>query len=119
MFQNVDFTGGLWDGNDAMTTGGVVAGSPQYAQASVLFSQTGVTVTPNGLLTTLTIDTSGLAKGQAYDLKIAGTNIGQDSDFIIFGDQVASPAIINGTIQLVALAGDINDDSYVNVGDLQ
>lgn len=118
-FQAVNFTGGLWDSYQTIVIGGVVAGSPQYAQASVLFSQTGQMITPDGLLATLTIDTTGLSRGQTYDLKISSTNIGQDTDFITFGDQVAQPTIVNGTIQLVALLGDVDDDGAVILADLK
>jgi len=95
IFQACDFTGGIWDTYPNTVTGGPVVGGEMFAQASVLFSNAGDEVAADGLLVKLTIDTTGIFAG-GYEMKLAGTDIGADSDFL------GTPAsIANGSMQIV------------------
>jgi hypothetical protein len=99
-FQSIDFTGGIWDAHPTTVGGGPVAGSPQYAQASVIFTNSGDQTQANGLLCTLVVDTTGYAAGQSFALKLAGSGIGADSSFVLYGGAVDPATVTNGSIQL-------------------
>jgi len=99
-FQSIDFTGGIWDSHPTMVGGGPVSGSTQYAQASVIFTNSGDQTQANGLLCTLVVDTTGYAAGQSYALKLAESGIGVDSSFVLYGGAADPAAITNGSLQL-------------------
>ena len=99
-FQSIDFTGGIWDSHPTTVGGGPVSGSTQYAQASVIFTNSGDQTQANGLLCTLVVDTTGYAAGQSYTLKLAGSGIGVDSSFVLYGGAADPATITNGSIQL-------------------
>ena len=102
IFQSISFAGGIW-GVDPTTIGYLVAGQEQYAQFSVAFDES-VTVPANGLLATLTIDTTGITTESVYPLKLSGAqSINQDSDFLLSGggDLILAPVIKNGTLHVV------------------
>ncbi|MCY2987719.1 MAG: dockerin type I domain-containing protein [Planctomycetota bacterium] len=118
-FEAVDFGGGIWTAYATTTTGGPVAGAPQFAQASVVFNNTGEAVPPEGLVVTLIISTAGLAQG-SYPLRLAATEIGVDSEFIGLQATQITAAIAGGTIQITARPWqnfdnryDVNHDGYV------
>lgn len=97
VFEAVDFTGGIWDAHLNTVTGGPISGSEEYAQTSVVFNTTGNQVAADGLVATVVVDTTSLFDG-SFDLLLSGTDIGQDSDFIVFGGGSLVPLITNGTI---------------------
>ena len=99
VFQDIDFSDGIWDPNSYTTLGGPVSGAEQYAQASIVFTQTGVSVLGNGKILTLIIDTTGIIDG-VYDLKLAGTDIGVDSAFLAEGGVEIPTNITNGSISV-------------------
>ena len=101
VFQSIDFSGGIWDAYPHTVMGGPIAGMEMYAQASVAFN-TGVQVVANGLIATLVIDTSGFATAESFAVKLSGTDIGQDSDFIVVGGGSLAPQIANRTINIVS-----------------
>jgi hypothetical protein len=100
VFTGVDFAGGIWDAHPVTVVGGPVAGAPQYAQASVVFTGSGDETAAQGLLVTLVIDTTGFAQEQAFELRLSATGIGLDCDFITTGGGTFVPTIQNGIIQL-------------------
>ena len=89
VFTAVDFSGGLWDTHTTMTSGGIVASAEQLAQASVVFADTGNSTSPDGLLVTLRLDTTGFTPGETFDLKLSETDIAAASDFILAGGKPA------------------------------
>jgi hypothetical protein len=95
VFQSIDFTGGIWDGHAKSVGGGPVAGAPQYAQAWVALNTQNDTTSANGVLVKLIIDTTGLHSGN-FGLLLAGTDIGEDSDFAPL-----SATITNGTLTIL------------------
>jgi len=97
IFQDVDFSGGIWDTYSYTVLGGPVSGAEQYAQASVVFNETGDSVLGNGQVLTLVIDTTGIIDG-VYDLMLAGTDIGVDSTFLAEGGSEIPVNITNGSI---------------------
>jgi hypothetical protein len=115
-FEAVYFSGGLWDSYPTMISGGVIDGAEQFAQASVIFSNSGDTAAPTGLLVELTIDTTGFAKGETFDLKLTGSDIGADSDFIVFGQYNFVPVVFTGAIEIIAppIPGDANYSGTVD-----
>ncbi|MFO0916559.1 MAG: PEP-CTERM sorting domain-containing protein [Pirellulales bacterium] len=117
-FTSVDFqTQSIWNAPFTVL-GGPVAGAPQYAQASVVFNQSGVASAASGLVVTVTVDTSGLMNGQ-YDFKLNATDIGFPSVFIGQGGVDVPVSIVNGVIDLSgALCGDLNLDGDVDSDDL-
>ena len=106
VFQSIGFSGGIWDAYPYTVMGGPLMGHEHYAQASVVFDNKGDAVVANGLIATLVIDTTGiffdgtleLNKGGIFDLKLAGTDIGQDSEFIVTGGNLLGVDIANGRI---------------------
>lgn len=117
-FSAVDFaTGTIWTG-DITTLGGPVSGATQFAQASVVFDETGVQQTANGVIAVLKIDTRGLAGG-IYDLKLNSAAIGFPSVLIGTGGADILPTLVDGTIDLSgALCGDFDLDADVDSADL-
>jgi len=81
VFQAVRFAGGIWDASATSTNGGPLAGAEQFAQASVVFNRAGDSVVAEGLVATLVISTVGVAEG-SYELRLADSEIGADSNFI-------------------------------------
>ena len=100
VFESIAFGGGMWDAHANTVTGGPISGAGQFAQASVAFN-TSVSVPADGLLLTLTIDTTGFFDGDSFDLLLKGTDIGSDSDFVVIGGGTLAPGITNGTINIV------------------
>ncbi|MFC1597761.1 hypothetical protein ACFL5Q_07485, partial [Planctomycetota bacterium] len=97
VFQSIDFTGGIWDAYDWGDGGGPVGGAEYWAQADVTLDETGDAVNANGLIATLTIDTTDYFAG-TFALNLAGPPLG-DSDYV--GQPLDD--IINGTITLNAI----------------
>ncbi|HUT58199.1 MAG TPA: PEP-CTERM sorting domain-containing protein [Phycisphaerae bacterium] len=98
VFESVDFAAGMWDAGAHTVMGGPLA---QYVQASVVFNQT-MNVSADGLLVTLTIDTTGFFNGESFPLILSGvTEIGPDSHFITSGAGTLAADITNGTIEIV------------------
>lgn len=118
VFTGVDFqTQSMWNAPFTVL-GGPVAGAPQYAQASVVFNQTGVVSSAAGLVVTVTVDTTGLMTGQ-YDFKLNATDIGFPSVFIGQNGVDVPISIVNGALDLSgALCGDLNQDGDVDSDDL-
>ena len=83
------------EGN-AYDSGGRIV--PQVAhQGTITNYSTNGFVTANGLLATVTIDTTGFfTLGSSWELKLKGTLNGDTS----FGEDVPAPVITNGTIRL-------------------
>lgn len=100
VFSGVDFTGGIWDAHPITTLGGPVDGALQYAQASVDFSESGVTVTANGLVAKALVSTVGIMQG-TFDLTLTSADIGEDTDFIRVGGGTFVPSITNGSLVIV------------------
>lgn len=102
VFQSASFAGGIWDAYANTVTGEVPAGFEQYAQYSVAFNTANQTVPANGLLATLTIDTTGFTTDAYYSLKLSGADlIGADSNFAASGGTDLAANITNGTIHVV------------------
>ncbi len=100
-FQDVDFSGGIWEAYPHTTLGGPVPADERFAQASVLFNSPGQAVAAEGLVVTLIISTVGVPSGR-FELRLADTAIGADSHFI-GGQGVPIPATIAaGTIDVSA-----------------
>ena len=99
-FDDVDFNLGIWDAFAKTTLGGPVEESKQFAQASVAFDNLGDTVAADGLVATIMVSTIGLEEG-TFDLLLSGTEIGENSDFIVVGGGTFQPTITNGTIRIV------------------
>ncbi len=97
VFQDINFAGGIWDSYPYTTLGGPIASAEQYAQASVVFNESGQSVDSNGILVELVIDTTGIYDG-VYNLNLAGTDIGVDSTFIAVGGAEMPANITNGSI---------------------
>ncbi len=118
-FQDIDFSGGIWEAYPHTTLGGPVSADERFAQASVLFNSTGQAVAAEGLVVTLIISTVGVASGR-FELRLADTAIGADSHFV-GGQGVPIPAAIAaGTIDVSASPWqnprdrfDVNADSRV------
>ena len=102
VFQSIDYAGSIWNvsGQGYAEMGGPVAGAPQFAQASVAFVTT-FSVPASGLVATLLIDTTGFYGTASFPLKLSGTQIGQNSDFILVGGTSLPAAITNGSIHVV------------------
>ena len=100
VFQSVDFTGGIWDAYPNASPGGVIGGDEQLIQASVIFNNSGDEVLADGLLCTLTIDTTGFPAGGTFDLKLRIDESGSDSHFIVYGGAQVVPTVTHGSIQL-------------------
>jgi hypothetical protein len=118
VFETIDFTGGIWDAYDTTVLGGVLAGNEQYAQSSVIFDNLGDAVAANGVVVTLLLDTTGFSGG-SFDLLLSATDIGQDSDFVVFDGASLAPTITNGTIIVSdrLVPGDADGDLAVGVID--
>ena len=100
VFQDVSFAGGIWDALPYSVMGGPVEGAEQYAQASVVFNAPDHNVISSGTLVKLLIDTTGISGG-AYDLNLAGTDIGVDSAFLAIGGTEIPVAITNGSLSVL------------------
>ena len=104
VFDAIEFGGGIWDAYPFTTLGGPVDPLTQFAQASVEFNETGNTVVSSGKIATLVISTLGITEGE-FDLLLAETQIGEDSDFNVVGGGTVLPSIVNGTIRIVPEMG--------------
>jgi hypothetical protein len=100
VFESIGFGGGMWDTYSNTVVGGPIGGSAQLAQAYVAFDTT-VSVPADGLLVTLTVDTTGFFDGDSFALLFKDSEIGADSDFVVSGGGVLDPDITNGTINIV------------------
>jgi len=107
VFQEVDFSGSIWEMADSTSAGGPVAGAPQYAQAWAAFQEENAENLVDGLLVTLLIDTTEFEPGQVFDLKLAGSDIGVDSAFVLNGGDELFPSIVNGQIEIVAAHAEV------------
>ncbi|MHB0960645.1 MAG: PEP-CTERM sorting domain-containing protein [Pirellulaceae bacterium] len=101
VLQDVDFSGGVWDAFPFTVVGGPVVGYPMYAQASVLFNDSGQSISPNGLVATLIVDTTGFAGG-SFSLDLFDIlEIGEDSNFQGTGGTTIPIEIVNGQLNVV------------------
>jgi hypothetical protein len=99
VFQAIHFDGGIWDGLPTTVTGGPVVGAERFAQASVVFNRQGDSTVPEGRVATLVISTVGIQQG-SYQLRLADSEIGADSDFIGLQAAAIPAAITVGRIQV-------------------
>jgi hypothetical protein len=118
VFTGVSFAGTLWAAYPYWVVGGPIHGADQFAQASVLFSESGQGVTADGLLVTLTIDTTGFTGRVVFPLRLSATDIAVDSDFILQGGGGLAPTIHNGVICVGTGPGDADLDGVVGRSDL-
>ncbi|MCO6454279.1 MAG: cadherin domain-containing protein, partial [Pirellulaceae bacterium] len=95
-FQDVDFTGGIWDAGPNADVGEF---GDEYVTYGLTFFPV-LNVEPDGLLVTLTIDTTGILATQEFDLLLKSSSlIGDDSSFVIEGIQEPFyPEITNGRL---------------------
>lgn len=105
VFQDVDFGGGVWDAFPNTPMVNPVVGYPMYAHATVAFNVTEQTVSPNGLVAKLIIDTTGLFSG-TYALNLSDiipSSPGDvpDSEFLGFQGVGIPIEIINGQLNIV------------------
>lgn len=100
VFQAVDFSGGVWDAYPFTPTGGPLIGAETRAEASVVFNSTGQSVSPNGRIVRLLIDTTGIFGG-TYDLKLSGTLAGIDSHYLGTEGAEIPIEITNGRLNVV------------------
>jgi hypothetical protein len=117
VFAGVSFAGGIWSAYPYWVVGGPVEGAEQFAQASVLFTQSGQSVAADGSLVTLSIDTTGFPGHAVFPLRLSATQIGVDSDFIVQGGGSLAPTIYDGVICIGTLPGDTNNDGVVDAAD--
>jgi len=101
VFQDISFTGGMWDAYANSTMGGIAPGAEQLAFVSVAFNGVNDKVAANGLLVKMTVSTVGITSGD-YSLRLSNILdvIGEDS---YFNAQDASPIaadITNGSIHI-------------------
>lgn len=104
VFEAIGFGGGMWDAHPNTKIGdGPVVSAEQFAQYSVAFNQNtpAYTATADGLLVSLTVDTTGFFDGDSFDLLLKDTQIGADSDLVVIGGGTLAPEITNGTINVV------------------
>ena len=116
VFSSISFAGAIWGdgtgvgaGNDAYTIldPDPISGVEMLAQPSLAFNTTGVSRSANGLVVTLLIDTTGFSSG-TYDLKLAGSVLGEDSDFAGVAATITNGSITipePATLSLLALGG--------------
>lgn len=127
VFSGVEFGGGIWDAYPHTVVGGPVNGLEQFLQTSVAFNEIGRNVPANGVIVRLLVDTTGFDEGQ-FDLRLAGTQIGADTVFVLAGGVELPVSIRNGSITIAAaeVAGAHvfyngssfdNRDSAANAGD--
>ncbi len=103
IFEDADFTEGIWDAHPSTVLGGVV-GDGQYMQSGIAFDEANKTVASDGQIVRLSISTVGINEGR-FPLLLAGTDIGEDTDFIVVGGDEFVPEIVNGTITIVPEPG--------------
>jgi hypothetical protein len=101
VFGGVEFGGGIWDSHPYTVMGGAVGGLEQFLQASVAFNETGRSVPAGGVIVTLLVDTTGFFEGQ-FDLRLAGTEIGADTAFVLAGGVELPVSIRNGSVTIAA-----------------
>jgi autotransporter-associated beta strand protein len=104
IFQGIGYAGSIWNvGSPGYTEmGGPVAEVPQFAQASVALTLPASSVPAAGLVATLMIDTRGFHEAASFSLNLSGTEIGEDSAFILPGGNPLPAMIINGSIHVIA-----------------
>ncbi len=100
IFEAIAFGGGMWDTHANTVVGGPIGGAEQFADAYVAFNTT-ASVPANGLLLTLTIDTTGFFDGDSFGLLLEGSEMGVDSNFVVAGGGALAADITNGTINIV------------------
>ncbi len=94
-----------------MTFGGMLPDAQQLFDGAVEFVDASNPITTAGLAAKLLVDTTGFTVG-TFDLKLAGTEFGVDSELM------GAPAdFFNGTIQ-IALPGDANLDGIFDSSDM-
>ena len=101
VFQDISFTGGMWDADANSTMGSIAPGAEQLAFVSVAFSGVNDKVAANGTLVKMTVSTAGFTSGD-YSLRLSNILdvIGEDS---YFNAPDASPIpadITNGSIHI-------------------
>ncbi len=111
VFNGVDYTGGVWEDFAYTVFGGILPDASQLLEGAVELQGPTDNVTSPGLVARLLVDTTGIKSG-TFDLKLAGTEFGLDSEFI-----GAPVDILNGLIQ-IALPGDSNLDGRFDTQDL-
>ncbi|NQV23046.1 MAG: FG-GAP repeat protein, partial [Rhodopirellula sp.] len=100
IFNGVDLTGSVFEAFANTASGGPVDDAEQFIQSSIVFNTKGNTVSANGLLATLLIDTTGIDSGD-FDLLFSETQIGTDTAFILPGGNEQTAALGNVTLRVV------------------
>ena len=102
VFKSIDFSVGIWtaDAYSSTEVGGPITGFEMYAQPRVTFDNDGEEVIAQGLIATITIDTTGFFSG-SFPLMFKATNIGQDSYFLDTEGVELAPTITNGAITII------------------
>lgn len=117
IFTGVDLiTGTIFSGNNTGQQN-LTLGSQVYSGSVITSSST---VPATGLLTTLTIDTTGFLGGETYSLKLAGfshNGVSGNTDFAVGTNGNPIPANVTNGNLIVVYPGDINEDGTVNAAD--
>ena len=101
LFEAVSFDDTLWSEFDTTTVGGVVEEAPQFAQASVVLSVSPTETVADGVLVNLLVDTTGIHERSEYPLLFSGTEIGEDTDFVLVGGNTLQPTFVEGILRIV------------------
>lgn len=99
IFGDVSYVGSIWEAFDFTETGGPVDGAEQLLQASAVFNASGDFVVSDGMVMTLLVDTTGITGG-TFELRLADTDIGSDTEFILAGGSTLGINITNGTLAI-------------------
>jgi hypothetical protein len=100
VFSAVEFSGGIWEAFPVTTTGGVVEDAPQFVQAGVVFSQTGQSVTADGIVGRLTVSTLGIDQG-TFAFQLTNAEVGEDSHFVGSGGVALPITLIPGQLRVL------------------
>ncbi|MCA9123522.1 MAG: hypothetical protein H6822_33000 [Planctomycetaceae bacterium] len=116
-FQDVVFSGGLWNTFPHIESGSPLPTDRTVASGDVSFTQ-GFESRADGTLVTFTIDTTGIPAG-SYQFRLVGTQLGSSSFRRADGSIVAAD-ISNGTLQVRSIwqnpvdPKDINNDGRIS-----
>jgi hypothetical protein len=96
-FTAVSFATPLWQQFPSTTLGGPLAGFEQYAQAGVIYTQSGVSAPASGELVRLTVSAVGSSTG-LHPFRLSTHDFGVDSDFLAAGGNPIPTSITNGNL---------------------
>ena len=99
VFKSIGFAGGIWDAYPSTVMGGPISGFEMYVQAGITFNGDNDEVSAQGLIVTLTIDTTGFSSG-SFPLMFEATDIPKDSYFLDTDGEKLAATITNGTINV-------------------